>query len=77
MDFVYIQYRMRTADGREILSRLRFDPKTFDLVEEVWGYGSEATSNVVDSLVAGLRRKLGERASAIETVRGTGYRLRK
>jgi len=33
MDFVYIQYRIRTADGREILFRLRFDPKTFDLVE--------------------------------------------
>jgi hypothetical protein len=33
MDFVYIQYRLRTADGREILFRLRFDPKTFELVE--------------------------------------------
>jgi hypothetical protein len=33
MDFVYIQYRLRTADGREMLFRLRFDPKTYDMVE--------------------------------------------
>lgn len=33
MEFIYIQYRLRTADGREILFRLRFDPKTFESVE--------------------------------------------
>lgn len=33
MDFVYIQYRLRTNDGREMLFRLRFDPKTFEMVE--------------------------------------------
>ena len=47
-----------------------------DLVERVWGYRSDATSNVVDSLVRGLRRKLGPDRAAIETVRGAGYRYR-
>ena len=32
-------------------------------------------SNVVDVAVSGLRRKLGERAGALQTVRGVGYRL--
>ena len=33
--------------------------------------------NVVDVTVSGLRRKLGDRATALETVRGVGYRLRR
>jgi hypothetical protein len=33
MEFIYIQYRLRTNDGREILFRFRFDPKTFEMVE--------------------------------------------
>jgi DNA-binding response OmpR family regulator len=31
---------------------------------------------VIDTVVRSLRKKLGERASMIETVRGRGYRLR-
>jgi hypothetical protein len=46
-----------------------------DLLRDVWGY-SHVGSNVVDTVVRSLRRKLGERASMIETVRGRGYRLR-
>jgi DNA-binding response OmpR family regulator len=41
----------------------------------VWGY-THVGSNVVDTIVRSLRRKLGERASMIETVRGHGYRMR-
>jgi hypothetical protein len=33
MEFIYIHYRLRTADGREMQFRLRFDPKTFESVE--------------------------------------------
>jgi len=33
MEFIYIQYRLRTNDGREMSFRLRFDPKTFEMVE--------------------------------------------
>ena len=47
------------------------------LLRDVWGYEWTGGSNVVDVTVSGLRRKLGDRASALETVRGVGYRLRR
>ncbi len=43
-----------------------------DLMERVWGLGSEHASNVLDVYVRNLRAKLGE--SVVETVRGVGYR---
>jgi two-component system response regulator MprA len=43
-------------------------------LDEVWGAGGEAGTNVVDRYVAYLRRKLGEPA-LIHTVRGVGFRL--
>ena len=46
------------------------------LLENVWGYNYDGGSNVVDVVVRSLRKKLGANAGAIETVRGTGYRLR-
>jgi DNA-binding response OmpR family regulator len=46
-----------------------------NLLRDVWGY-SHVGSNVIDTVVRSLRKKLGERASMIETVRGRGYRLR-
>ena len=46
------------------------------LLRDVWGYEWTGGSNVVEVAVSGLRRKLGDRAGAIETVRGVGYRLR-
>jgi hypothetical protein len=45
------------------------------LLEAVWGYESDVGSNVVDVVVRRLRSKLGHATGAIETVRGTGYRL--
>lgn len=45
------------------------------LVESVWGDTAETSSNVVDVVVRRLRQKLGGSGAAIETVRGTGYRL--
>jgi len=47
------------------------------LMERVWGFDSSTSSNVVDALILALRKKLGPSAGAIETVRGTGYRLRR
>ena len=80
--------RQLVLDGRRIdLTRLEFDvldylnqrqPKLVersDLLRDVWGY-THVGSNVVDTVVRSIRRKLGERASMIETVRGRGYRLR-
>lgn len=46
------------------------------LLQEVWGTDWTGGSNVVDVVVSALRRKLGDRAGALETVRGVGYRLR-
>jgi uncharacterized protein (DUF934 family) len=47
-----------------------------ELLREVWGTEFTGGSNVVDATVRGLRRKLGSAAIVVETVRGTGYRLR-
>ena len=47
------------------------------LLREVWGYEWTGGSNVVEVAVSGLRRKLADRAPALETVRGVGYRLRR
>jgi two-component system, OmpR family, copper resistance phosphate regulon response regulator CusR len=44
------------------------------LLSNVWGYDFDPGSNVVDVYVRYLRRKLG--SAIIETVRGSGYRLR-
>ena len=49
----------------------------YELVEAVWGYGKEAsTSNVVETVVRSVRKKLGAHRNALETVRGVGYRYR-
>ena len=45
------------------------------LLRDVWGYEWTGGSNVVDVAISGLRRKLGDRAGALQTVRGVGYRL--
>ena len=44
------------------------------ILSEVWGYGFDPGSNVVDVCVRRIRRRLGEE-SPIETVRNVGYRL--
>lgn len=45
------------------------------LLEQVWGYEFFGGTRTVDVHVNQLRRKLGERGVAIETVRGVGYKL--
>ena len=46
------------------------------LLREVWDHEWPGDGNVLESVVSALRRKLGYRARALETVRGAGYRLR-
>jgi two-component system alkaline phosphatase synthesis response regulator PhoP len=46
------------------------------IVTAIHGESYPVTDRAVDVLVVGLRRKLGPRASYIETVRGVGYRFR-
>jgi DNA-binding winged helix-turn-helix (wHTH) protein len=50
-------------------------PRT-ELLERVWGQTYGGGSNVVDVVVRSLRKKLGDRASLLVTVRGFGYRFR-
>lgn len=73
--------------GRVPLTRLEYDLVSMlaahqggvvsrdKLLREVWGHKSTVESNVVDALVAGLRKKCGADKRLIETVRGIGYRL--
>jgi DNA-binding response OmpR family regulator len=52
---------------RQVMSREQ-------LLNRVWGYDYDPGSNIVDTYVKLLRKKLG--SDWIETVRGVGYRLR-
>ena len=82
--------RRLVLDGRDVdLTRLEFDVLRYlqeregravereALLRDVWGYDWTSGSNVVEVVVSALRRKLGERAGALETVRGVGYRLKR
>jgi len=69
-EFRLLEYLMRSPG--------RVYPRT-QILEHVWGYDFDPSSNVVDVYIQRLRRKLdpaGE-GHCIETVRGVGYRFRK
>jgi two-component system OmpR family response regulator len=68
-EFTLLEYLMRHPG--QVLTRQQ-------LLDSVWGIDFDASSNVVDVYVSYLRRKLDRpsEASAIETVRGAGYRVR-
>ncbi len=68
-EFAMLEAFMRRPG--EVLSR-------YALLERVWDYDYENRSNVVDSYVRFLRRKIDKPfgTDSIETVRGSGYRLR-
>ena len=59
----FLMHRQGSAVSRDTLRK------------EVWGHRGEGTSNVVDVIIRSLRKKLGSRASTIETVSGIGYRF--
>ncbi len=64
-EFALLEALMRRPG--EVLTR-------FELLEAGWDDDYENRSNVISAFVRLLRRKVG--ADAIETVRGSGYRLR-
>ncbi len=68
-EYALLEYLMRHAG--QVLTRQQ-------ILDAVWGFGFESASNVVDVYVSYLRRKLDtpDAPSAIETVRGAGYRVR-
>jgi DNA-binding response OmpR family regulator len=62
---------LRHLQGREGIAVTREE-----LLREVWGHEwTGASSNVVEAVISGLRKKMGDRATALQTVRGVGYRL--
>lgn len=64
-EYTLLETFMRHPD--QVLSREQ-------LLSRVWGYDFDPTSNVVNVYIAALRGKIG--SGRIETLRGTGYRLR-
>jgi DNA-binding response OmpR family regulator len=68
-EFMLLEFLLRRAD--EVIPRR-------ELLDEVWDFAFEDDSNIVDVYVGYLRRKVDTPfdRSAIETVRGFGYRLR-
>jgi Transcriptional regulatory protein, C terminal len=79
--------RTLRLDGRRItLTQLEYDLLRYlhqrsgetisraELLHEVWGYQWQGGGNVIEVAVSGVRRKLGDRASLIDTIRGKGYR---
>jgi hypothetical protein len=77
-------------DGRRIgLTKLEFGVMEFlqrrmgeavprsALLAGVWEQNYDGGGNVVDVVIRSLRKKLGEKASLIQTVHGVGYRLRR
>jgi DNA-binding response OmpR family regulator len=64
-EFALLETLMRHAG--QVLSQAQ-------LLDQVWGYDRDPTSNVVEVYVGYLRKKL--RRDVVETVRGAGYRFR-
>jgi len=82
--------RELVSDGRRVpLSPREFDVLKYlwnrdgqvvsrtDLRNDVWEPEYDGGSNVVDVVMRGLRRKIGDSAGTIETLRNAGYRLRR
>jgi hypothetical protein len=89
-DLLDLEARELVVDGERLeLTRREFELLRYlmeregktvtraDLLADVWGYGYEGDSNVVDVAVRAVRRKLGTKAGLIATVRGAGYRYRR
>ena len=72
-EFSLLEYLMRSAG--QVFTRSQ-------ILEHVWGYDFDPSTNVVDVCVKRIRGKMaelqtaGDAASSIESVRGTGYRFR-
>ena len=81
-----VQHQLVLGDHRVDLTPLEFEVFKYlherpgavversVLMRDVWGYDDPGGSNVIEAVVASLRRKLGDRSPVIETVRGVGYR---
>ncbi|MCB9092436.1 MAG: response regulator transcription factor [Halobacteriovoraceae bacterium] len=68
-----------TKTEYEILGTLAKDPGHVftreQLIKKILGDDVHVTNRTIDTHVAGLRKKLGEASSFVETIRGIGYRF--
>ena len=46
------------------------------ILKEVWGNGYTGTERVVDTQIKYLRKHLGQKGKLIQTVKGSGYRMK-
>lgn len=64
----------------EILLRLIQEPGVVQtrrkLIDQIIGDNIHVTNRTIDTHIAGLRKKLGDKSSLIETIRGVGYRFK-
>jgi hypothetical protein len=67
LEFAVIRY-LREREGKAIAREA--------MIRDVWGYKYDVGSNVVDTVIKGLRKKLGKKSDLIETVPGFGYKFR-
>jgi two-component system OmpR family response regulator len=67
-EYAVLEALMREPDA--VLSR-------FHLLEQVWGYGYENRSNVVEVYIRYLRQKIDRpfQRNSLQTIRGVGYRI--
>jgi len=76
---VFVEGRREALTAREfaLLHALLERPGTIlsreQLENRIYGWGEEVTSNAIDVLIHGMRRKLGP--DAIRNVRGLGWRV--
>src|SRR5262250_1815362 len=66
LEFEVLQY-LHEREGRIVSQAV--------LLRDVWGYSWSGGSNVVEVVISALRRKLGDSAGSLQTVRGAGYRF--
>jgi len=66
-EFMVLEYFLRNKG--QVLSRNQ-------ILEHVWDRNVDIFTNVIDTHIKNLRRKLGKRNSIIEAIYGSGYRIR-
>ena len=66
-EFMVLEYFLRNKG--QVLSRNQ-------ILEHAWDRNVDIFTNVVDTHIKNLRRKLGKRNSIIEAIYGSGYRIK-
>jgi len=66
-EFMVLEYFLRNKG--QVLSRNQ-------ILEHVWDRNVDIFTNVIDTHIKNLRRKLGKRNSIIEAIYGSGYRIK-